>query len=131
MFNLNPYKQPTIGQLGRVSYAPFIHKLDSLFNDIFDHEQSSYNSRLTVNENDSQWSITLELPGYSLKDIGVTVEDKTLLVKATKGEKTTSRELSLWDGIDFEKVTGSMKDGLLTVILPKVEKVKPRKIEIK
>lgn len=128
MFNLTPYQSP---KFGRVSYSPLIRDFDSLLDKLFDYEQSSYNSRLTLNENDSQYIIALELPGYSAKDVEVDIENKILRVKATKGEKTTSRELSLWEGIDFEKVTGSLKDGLLTVILPKVEKVKPRKIEIK
>jgi HSP20 family protein len=130
MFTLTNYKSPT-SQLGRVSYAPLIQNFDSLLNQLFNYNQTSFNSRIKLNETDSQWSLTLELPGYSSKDAEVSVEDKTLHVKAKLNDRETNRELSLWEGIAFEKVSGSMKDGLLTVNLPKVEKVKPRKIEIK
>jgi HSP20 family protein len=92
---------------------------------------TSYQSRLKLNENDSQYELTIELPGYSNKDVEVSVEDYVLTVKASNDKRgETLRRVSLWEGIDFEKVTGKIEDGVLTVKLPKVEKVKPKKIQI-
>jgi HSP20 family protein len=122
-------KQPTY-QLGRVSYSPFFN-FDSLFNQAFDRLEHSYESRLKLNETDSQYELSIEIPGYSQKDLEVSVSDYILTIRAKndlRGE--TKREISLWEGIDFDKVTGKLENGLLTVKLPKIEKIKPVKVKI-
>jgi HSP20 family protein len=83
-----------------------------------------------LDENDKDYILTLELPGFSSKDIEVTVERNTLYVKAKRGQISADNELKLWSGIDLDKIKGSVKDGLLTVTLPKLEKKKPKRIEI-
>ena len=126
---LTKYSKP-IQSLGRVTYSP-LFSFDSLFDQAFDRMTTSYQSRLKLNENDSQYELTLELPGYSNKDVEVSVEDYVLTIKASNDKRgETLRKVSLWEGIDFEKVTGKIEDGVLTVKLPKVEKVKPKKIQI-
>jgi HSP20 family protein len=41
------------------------------------------------------------------------------------------REFTLGQMVDSNRIEAAMKDGVLRLTLPKVEKVKPRKIEIK
>lgn len=126
----NKFSEPNY-QLGRVSYSPILD-FSGLFDQAFDRLELSYSSRLKLTEDDSNFYLNLELPGYSQKDLEVTVEDYVLTVKA-KNEKRgeTSRAISLWDGINFDKVSGKLEDGILTVTLPKLEKVKPKRVEIK
>lgn len=126
---LTKYQKQT-PQLGRVSFAP-IFNFESLFDQAFDRLELSYSSRLKLDEDEGNYYLNLDLPGYSQKDLKVTVEDYILTVKANNNKKgQTNREISLWDGIDFEKVKGKLEDGVLTVTLPKLEKVKPKRVEV-
>lgn len=95
--------------------------------------QSSIDSyRQKLNETDSQYELTLELPGYGKGDVNVEVKDYVLTVTAeNKVKGKIVRDVSLWDDVDVDKVTGKIENGLLTVTLPKFEQVKPRRIEVK
>ena len=127
---LNKFKQPTY-QLGRVSYSPLFN-FNELFDQAFDRLESSYSNRLKLTEDDSSYYLNIELPGYSQKDLEVSIDSYVLTVRA-KNEKRgeTSRSINLWDGISFDKVSGKLEDGILTITLPKLEKIKPKKVEIK
>ncbi len=143
------HKQPSY-QLGSVSYSPLLQTLnrlaavdsafsisaknlsDAINNKEFDNHSDSFHTRFSLDETDSQYSLSIELPGYSSKEVKVEVEDYILLVEASNDKKgKTNRKIVLWEGIDFNKISGEMKDGILVVALPKIEQVKPKKIEIK
>lgn len=87
---------------------------------------------IEISENDSQVSVTAELPGLDEKDVEIELAHGALTIR---GEKTTGtedkdrlfserhygrfeRRIPV-DDIDEDKVTASFKNGLLTVTLPK------------
>jgi HSP20 family protein len=87
-----------------------------------------------------------ELPGFSMDDIEVSVMGSQLTVKGRrefrKEEGTTyhrrerytgefTRSLTLPTDVDPDKVEASLKDGVLTVVMPKAETAKARKIKVK
>ncbi|MEM1296308.1 MAG: Hsp20/alpha crystallin family protein [Verrucomicrobiota bacterium] len=80
-----------------------------------------------------------ELPGVSKDDVNLELENSVLRVNGTlkekRGEDETSyefsRSLALPDEVDAAKISAEMKDGLLTIDLPKREETKARSIEIK
>lgn len=127
---IKKYEQPKY-QIGHVSYSPIFNSFDNLIDQAFDKLSNSYSSRLKLNEADSCYELSIDLPGYSSKDIDTSIEDYTLTI-AAKNEKRgeTIRTVALWDGIDFEKVSGKIEDGILTISLPKLEKAKPKKIKV-
>ena len=87
-----------------------------------------------------------ELPGVSRDDIEVKVENGVLTLRGEKRqEKETGaeaahrveriygafhRSFTLPSSVDAEKVQAHYKDGVLTLVLPKAEQAKPRKIAI-
>lgn len=91
--------------------------------------------------------LRVDLPGLEHKDIDVTVEEGMLTIRGErKGEKEAKEEdyyccerwagsfersLSLPPGVDAGKIKASFKSGVLEVRLPKVEKAKGKKVEIK
>ncbi len=88
-----------------------------------------------------------DLPGLEHKDIDVTVEEGMLTIRGErKGEKEVKEEdyycCELWagsferslvlpPGVDAGKVKATFRNGVLEVRLPKVEKAKGKKVEIK
>jgi HSP20 family protein len=87
-----------------------------------------------------------EVPGLGEGDVSVHVEDETLLLRgerkadAPAGYETHLRErapiafarkLPLPGRVDADAVTATMKDGVLTVTLPKSKDARPRQIAVK
>ena len=88
--------------------------------------------------------MNLELPGVRLQDVKLSFENGTLTVRATKEREKTEqrtrlertfgqfeRRFSVPNTIESEKIEASMKDGVLTVVLPKSERSRSREIEVK
>jgi len=91
--------------------------------------------------------VVMEMPGVNREHADITVEDDILSVAGridfSKYEKFQpvyteynighyQRRFSLTpNNFDARKISAEMKDGVLKVVLPKAEQVKPRKIELK
>jgi HSP20 family protein len=126
-------------------------RMDQLFSEVMGrHPLSTVSSgvfpSVNVSEDGQNVYVRAELPGLTPDDVEMSVEGNTLSLsgerkRAESGnayyhrrERQTGRfqrAITLPDDIDTEKVEGVFKDGVLTVKLPKTEKAKPRKIEIK
>ena len=127
-----------------------------LFDDRFDRliertfgrdRQAPWMPAMDVYETDEQVVVTVELPGIKAEDVEVSVEDSTLTLSGKRefaSEVTEesyhrierrygafSRAVSLPPQVDTAKVEARYEEGILTVEVPKVEKAKPKKIEIK
>jgi HSP20 family protein len=100
-----------------------------------------------VSETGDKITVKAEIPGMEAKDIEISMVGDTLTLKgekkAEREEKeenyhmversygSFSRTMKLPATVDAEKVEATYKNGVLTVVLPKKEEVKPKAIEIK
>ena len=102
-----------------------------------------------VTESDGEIVISAELPGMEEKDIDVEMSGNRLTIRGEKHEEHEEKEkdyhvserrygsfkrtMTVPDGIDAEKVDAKVKNGVLTVTLPKKAeaKNKTRKVSIK
>ena len=91
-------------------------------------------------------TISAELPGINTDDLDLTIEGRTLTIKANRAVAELEENQSFlrrerWSGsfgrswklpynVDADAVTADYTDGILTVTLPRVEAEKPRKIEL-
>ncbi len=98
-----------------------------------------------VDEKESAFALTVELPGVSDKDIEITLENRTLSITAenTVGifkdyelvlteipEVRYRAAFDLPERVDTAGIKASNANGLLILTLPKREEVKPRRIAI-
>ncbi len=90
--------------------------------------------------------IKAELPGIEQKDIDVRIEDNTLTLRGERKQDqevkkenyhrieryygSFQRSFSLPATIDQEKVKATCDKGVLTIILPKKEEIKPKQISV-
>ena len=107
------------------------------------------NPAVNVAEEDLAYRLEVAVPGLRKEDIDLKIEDETLIISASKEEKTeeskenyTRREFNfnnferrfeLNESIDIENIKADFSEGILSIFLPKiVEEVKEtnRKIEI-
>jgi len=100
-----------------------------------------------IKENENGYSMEIELPGLTDKDIEVKVEGNLLTLSSKKSEEKEEkkkdyvlkerksysfcRSFVLPENVNADKITAEFKNGLLTLNVPKTEKAKPKLLEIK
>lgn len=97
---------------------------------------------LNVSEDEDNLYVHVEMPGVRLDDLEITLADKSLVLR---GERVApegryyrqerpsgafQRVVRLNVPVDRDKVEAALRDGILTVTLPRAEEAKPRKISI-
>ncbi len=101
---------------------------------------------LNIWEDKDKLYVEAELPGFSMDDLEIFIENNLLTIKGERkapeledvtwhrrecGYGSFSRTFELPDDVDAEKVEASLRNGILLIELPRREEVKPRRIEVK
>ncbi len=96
-------------------------------------------------ETDQALTLVIEMPGVKKENVDVQVEDDILTIQGSidftnyeglhplyteynVGDYARSFQLS--SKIDQSKINAQLRDGVMTLVLPKAEKAKPRKISV-
>lgn len=127
---------------------PFSRLFDTFFNDMQGEEVSnrSWVPPVDIQETTEGYKLQAELPGLTKDDINITLENNVLrLTGERKFEKdvkkesfhrvertygTFTRAFALPQQVDSGNVQAAFENGVLTIVVPKAEQAKPRKIEI-
>lgn len=91
-----------------------------------------------VTEESDAYVVRLDVPGVEKDALDVTIDGTMLSVKAHRVTKTKTgestldyrRAFSLPEHVKSDEISGTLKDGILTLRVPKDEMAKPRKISI-
>lgn len=100
---------------------------------------------LDVEERDSEYVITVELPGVTDEELDVVLDQKVLTIgvsgrekAATEGSRTLHRERLPFGGsrkmslpMASNAVEAELRDGILSVTVRKEETARPKKIQIR
>ena len=121
---------------------------DNFLNDFSSslNNSSSWEPKFEVLNTDAIYCIRAEIPGMSKKDIDIELENNTLSVSGDrkwndKNQNNYSefsygkfyKSFNLPEDVKENNIKASMKDGILSIQVPRLEKVKPevKKIAIK
>ena len=127
------------------TYVP-VNRLDALFNqmlgEIAPNGQSHAPMAMWADE-DHFW-VEAELPGVADADVDITVHKDILTIRAerkpvedraylfnNRGFGKFERSVRLPEPVNAEGVQATLKDGMLTIELPKSAEAKPRKITLR
>lgn len=101
---------------------------------------------LDVAETEQAWVVHVELPGMKAEEVHLECEGDVLNISGQKPFDASDdsrgyrfnerrygsfvRSLTLPTGVDAEAIEADMRDGVLTITLPKLEQARPRQIPI-
>jgi len=97
-----------------------------------------------IYETDNELVLTADVPGVAQEGVELELEDGVLQITAKRASGFPSepiysefrpasyyRAFSLPEEIDSSRIEAKLREGVLTVTLPKSPKAKPRKIQVK
>jgi HSP20 family protein len=97
-----------------------------------------------IYETEEELTLVADLPGVTKEDLDVDLKDRVLTITGFVKEPEArpksnyseygiggyTRQFTLGDAIDQGHIGAALKDGVLTLTLPKAERLKRRKVEI-
>jgi HSP20 family molecular chaperone IbpA len=96
-----------------------------------------------IYENTNEYLLIADLPGVGKENLVINLDGELLTIEGRvgdeRGETPVEREYQLMDYrrsfelpniVDRDKVSAELKHGVLTLHLPKVDEVKPRRIQV-
>jgi HSP20 family protein len=112
----------------------------------FAGQPAAFTPEFEVLERKDSYVFKADLPGVKQEDLDVQLTENRLTISGKReaeerkeGERwyayerqygTFTRSFSLPEGVDGEHVRAELKDGVLTLVVPKKPEVQPRKIQI-
>jgi len=123
-----------------------VHEKKSIEKDTHEPTRTgvSYSPSVDIFETEDALTLLADLPGVKKESLDIDLQDRKLtitgLVDEVEGRLRPlyseygvggfARSFELGDTIDRKGISASLKDGVLTLVLAKADREKPRKIEI-
>jgi HSP20 family protein len=141
---VTPFSSVT-GELEKVFHR-FLEDMDI---DFWGGRSSILRPDIDMIEGDNDVKIIAELPGLTEKDIDLSISNGCLTIKGEKHSENVQdregyyckersygkieRSVNLGEGLDMDKIEAELKNGILTVKIPKLEEAKgaAKKIAVK
>jgi len=120
--------------------------MSNFMNDVGISTDFPVNVGVNMKEMADKFEVTAKVPGFKKEDINISFHDNALILEGKTKEETENKEgdyvmqeyregsfkrmVNLPTKVDVEKVEAKLTDGVLTLSLPKLPEVMPKKIEI-
>ena len=114
------------------SFDKVFDAFDKITRDPYFTEMENFFHKPVLNfhtdKDDDGYTLEVAVPGLSKKDVTVTTNERTLIIKYENADERwvgkTERSFTMPDNVDVEAIKAKVENGLLTVSLPYTEKVK-------
>jgi HSP20 family protein len=144
--NLIPLRNEGLG------FSTLRREMDRFFEDLAGnggrHGMERWAPFMDVTETPEALVVKAEVPGVDPKEVEISVNGDTLTIKGEKKEEEKEEKGKTWHRIersygsflravmlpapvDADRITAEARDGVLTITLPKTEKAKAKRIEVK
>jgi HSP20 family protein len=125
-------------------WDPF-QEMDRLFSTFAGNARQSGGMPMDLFRTGDHYVLSMDLPGVDPGTIDVSVEDRTLTVRAERTQRsdgeaqwlvrerpagTFARQLTVGRGLALDSISASYADGVLSLTIPVSEDAKPRKVEV-
>jgi HSP20 family protein len=125
-------------------WDPF-QEMDRLFGTFAGNARQSGGMPMDLFRTGDHYVLSMDLPGVDPGTIDVSVEDRTLTVRAERTQRsdadaqwlvrerpagTFARQLTVGRGLALDSISASYADGVLSLTIPVSEEAKPRKVEV-
>jgi HSP20 family protein len=125
-------------------FDPF-RELDRVAASLLDRRESPRVMPMDLYRDADHYVLTADLPGIDPGSVDLDVDGQLLTIRAERTPRsqegvqwlareraagTFLRQLTLGNDIDTEKISAHYENGVLSVMIPVLEKAKPRKIDI-
>lgn len=132
-------------------FVPMERLIRRVFSDLPGQENGSETSdhgtlALDISQTNDAVVVRASLPGFRKEDVNIEVDDGVLSIDAAREESnevndekffrreryfgSVSRRISLPAAVTEDSANAELKDGVLTLTLPKVAEAQPRKIAV-
>ena len=124
-------------------------EIDRLFDRFHGDDEgvpSVWAPRMDVSESENSYTIRMDIPGVNEEDLAVEFGDDQLTISGERKTDTTEegevflrqertygafyRSFSLPRTVEGEGIEATFENGVLNIVIPKVEEAKPRRIEV-
>ena len=109
------------------------------------HGGATYSPRIDIWETSDELVLYADMPGVSAESLDIQFENRELRIHGKVPARHEEinflygeygigdfyRTFTIGETIEAEKISAELKNGVLTLHLPKTEAVKPRRIEVK
>lgn len=126
------------------AYDPF-QEMDRLVGQMFGSARAAATMPMDLYHSGDHYVLLVDLPGADPGTIDVSVEDRTLTIRAQRTSHTDTdvqwlarerpsgtyaRQLTVGRGLDLQNITATYADGVLALTIPVAESAKPRRVEV-
>lgn len=126
------------------AWDPF-QEVDRLVGSMLGAQRESAGMPMDLFRTGDHYVLNVDLPGVDPGTIDVSVEDRTLTIRAERSARTESdaqwllrerpsgtyaRQLTVGRGLALDKIAATYRDGVLALTIPVAEEAKPRRIAV-